>query len=115
MIDQEEFQKRLDEASKRVHEMPAQLVPLIKKPVNSGPLPTVPETPPPGWNDPTGTDQERKEGYESGTEAYIAKIEFEQAKAGKIPITYFARKWVGPLLGGIGGGLLGYFLKGCGV
>ena len=97
-----EIQERMDRAGT------APTTPLLKL---KTPLPVKGVEVGPGLVQPS--DEERKKAFESGTEAKIAEIEYEQAKSGKIPITYFFRKWLGPFMAGVGGTLLGYAIKGC--
>lgn len=79
------------------------------------PLPKVPQMEPPKVPghilhvDP----EDAKDAYEEMTEAEVSRIEYEEAKAGKIPLSYKIKQWV---IGAVGAGIVGIafvLLKGC--
>jgi hypothetical protein len=105
------FYRRLVELDERMHRMvalpPTELTkpgpPRVIEPVRVDPIP------PPDLR----TREEKIRDLESAIELELAKIELKEAKSGKIPLTFIVRSWWKLLAAGVGGGLMGYFIKGC--
>jgi hypothetical protein len=73
------------------------------------PVVGVPEAPDPVAPTPDG---EAQSAYEAGTEREMSRIEYEQAKSGQTPMTYFFRKWIGPAI--VGASSIAWLIaKGC--
>ena len=101
------LQGRLDTAP------PTEFKPSPPEPARE-PLLSVPETRPASLDTPPAmTDAEKKEVYDNLTEGEIARLDYEKAKKGEMPLTYFFRKWVGPAIVGLAALAMLYFKK-CG-
>ena len=109
---QEEFQRRVDEAHRRVLASEPQTVPLLKTPLPTE-LSKVPETPPPDWGNPYypfKTSDEYIEALKRENDVLVAEIENKKIRGGVVPFWYH---WKKMLAGGIGALLIGYFSRGC--
>lgn len=108
----DEFQRRIDESMRRAIDGEFHTTPLTN-PKTPKELEKVPETRPPHLDTPFLSDAEAKEAYDKATEAELARLDYEKAKQGKTPMTYYFRKWVGPAVVGVAS-LSWVLVKSCG-